>query len=669
MNALLATSRTLYFSAAIVIFGEFAFRLFVERAAPGDSPEASTLPRMAQRPRSTILWWALAAAMFSSVVWFLAEAAVMSGVPLPALGIETLHTALSETEFGRVSLLRFALALGLAIALLLARRDERSKAMTNSGILLALGLLSSIAWTGHANVEHGADGIVHMSSDLMHLFAAGAWLGALPALALVLFAARRNASSAALEFAAVVTQRFSVLGIASVATLTATGIANAWYTVNTLPALLGTDYGRLLALKIALFLAMLVLASINRFRHTPRLLQSTGCAEERAPSSAMSRLGTNAIGEIVLGIGVVCVVAALGIIAPATHVQTVWPFGYTVSWEAMRKHSVPIVLCVAALAAAILFAVDIRGHRRLAIASVGGSTIASAWLVLSLLAVPAHPTTYFRSPVRYSAESLASGARVYAERCSICHGAQGYGDGPAAASLSTRPANLIAHILHHHAGDVFWWIEHGIPGTPMPAFGEQISEPHVWDVINLLHARAEAEDAKAMGNTVDVQAIRAPDFTFQVDHYGQESLSDQRNQHSVLLAFFDPDNSLDRVRALSKSQPLLYEAGLRVIAMPAHASENSTDPLRHMDFPIVASFDPRVAAAYAVFAPRRSHYENVSALKDTEFLIDRRGYIRARWTLNADLPWTEISNLKTQVLAMDGDKARPSISHDDEHVH
>ena len=41
--------------------------------------------------------------------------------------------------------------------------------------------------------------------------------------------------------------------------------------VGSLQALIGTDYGRLLVLKIALFAGMLAIAAANRFVVTPRL--------------------------------------------------------------------------------------------------------------------------------------------------------------------------------------------------------------------------------------------------------------------------------------------------------------------------------------------------------------------------------------------------------------
>jgi copper resistance protein D len=45
-----------------------------------------------------------------------------------------------------------------------------------------------------------------------------------------------------------------------------------FYLVGSIPALVGTDYGRLLAAKVALFFAMVAVAAINRFRLTPGLV-------------------------------------------------------------------------------------------------------------------------------------------------------------------------------------------------------------------------------------------------------------------------------------------------------------------------------------------------------------------------------------------------------------
>lgn len=39
-------------------------------------------------------------------------------------------------------------------------------------------------------------------------------------------------------------------------------------------------------------------------------------------------------------------------------------------------------------------------------------------------------------------ESSSSGRTIYIEKCAVCHGRDGRGDGPAAAGLLTKPADL-----------------------------------------------------------------------------------------------------------------------------------------------------------------------------------------------------------------------------------
>src|SRR5690348_14445340 len=129
------------------------------------------------------------------------ESAEMSGLPLArALDRDTLGTVLTQTLFGRVWLVRFALAAALGAVLLLARRGI---ALEAAGALLAGALLASLAWAGHAAAEQGNDRIVHLSADAAHLLAAGAWLGALLPLA------RGLAGSPAIDPAARVARRFS----------------------------------------------------------------------------------------------------------------------------------------------------------------------------------------------------------------------------------------------------------------------------------------------------------------------------------------------------------------------------------------------------------------------------------------------------------------------------
>jgi putative copper resistance protein D len=78
-------------------------------------------------------------------------------------------------------------------------------------------------------------------------------------------------------------------------------------------ALIATEYGQLLLLKIALFLVMVLVAAINRLRFTPRLLQDL---EYASAQNASRQLRRNAIIEAMIGIIILVIVAILGIMSP-----------------------------------------------------------------------------------------------------------------------------------------------------------------------------------------------------------------------------------------------------------------------------------------------------------------------------------------------------------------
>lgn len=75
-----------------------------------------------------------------------------------------------------------------------------------------------------------------------------------------------------------------------------------------------------------------------------------------------------------------------------------------------------------------------------------------------------------RSP--RSAPDLARGQALFATHCATCHGADGRGDGPAAAGLTPAPANFrdAARMATLSPYKVFNTTTFGIKGTPMPGF-------------------------------------------------------------------------------------------------------------------------------------------------------------------------------------------------------
>ena len=182
--------------------------------------------------------------------------------------------------------------------------------------MLAAAFAASIAWTGHAAAMEGLDGAIHLTSDALHLVAAGAWLGALWPLALLFAAARRAGDPGAAAIACQATRRFSILGMISVAAILATGAINTWEILGTAAFSIGTDYNRLLLVKIGLFLAMVAVAAYNRQRLTPQL---SGASDH--DGRAMRRLQWNSLTEAGLGLLILAIVAVLGRMTPHMHMH------------------------------------------------------------------------------------------------------------------------------------------------------------------------------------------------------------------------------------------------------------------------------------------------------------------------------------------------------------
>ncbi|MPZ22399.1 MAG: c-type cytochrome [Dehalococcoidia bacterium] len=92
------------------------------------------------------------------------------------------------------------------------------------------------------------------------------------------------------------------------------------------------------------------------------------------------------------------------------------------------------------------------------------------------------------NPVPLADESVATGEMLYVANCAQCHGDTGRGDGPLADELRPPPANFLVHVPFHTDGTLYAWITHGIPGTAMPAWREELTDEERWHLVNYLRA-------------------------------------------------------------------------------------------------------------------------------------------------------------------------------------
>jgi copper resistance protein D len=633
MEGLLIAARALHFAAVISLTGVLAFERLISGPAFRQCSAAPESAAGLRRRLGWLAWTSLALALLSGAAWLVAVSSEMSGKPLGALSQGAVTTVLTRTRFGEDWLLRlsFAVLLALCLCARKMRRAPADGALSWAALALGALMLGSLAWAGHGAATPGAPGDLHLAADVLHLLAAGLWLGTLPPLALLLVEARRARDANWATVARTATRRYSTLAVASVTVLLAAGVVNTWFLAGTIPALVGTEYGRLLLAKIGLFIAMLMVAAVNLLRLTPRLANPAG-GTRNAVWRTIARLQRNARIEAGLGLGVVAIVGALGILPPGLHTEPGWPFPFRFEIAALTVGSqillavLAAIICVCTVAAIVAAAAG--RYRRIAPLAAGLILcLAVGWIPLRPVVERAYPTSFYAPAEPYAAASVTRGAAFYAEDCALCHGATGRGDGPAAAGLPIRPADLTEpHLFAHNPGDLFWWISHGRDAGAMPGFADVLKPGERWDVINFIRARAAGVLAGQIGPEITTTAAtEVPDFAFEAGG-AQQTLRQVLETGPVLLVLFAPPAPLARLQQLAAALPPQGDASLRVIAIGFGASpEETVEGGRAAPFVVAVSSE--VSSSLELFRLPEDGGE-------TELMLDRGANVRARWTSN-----------------------------------
>jgi putative copper resistance protein D len=632
-----------------------------------------TADEWASRTLSLARWLAVAA-LLSGLATLAQQAVVASGRADALLDPAMWLRVVTHSQFGTIWLIRQGLLVLLAALILFREREDSVVDWTAWRLeawVLGAAALAAIAWAGHA-VAAETLGLVAVLADAVHLAAAGLWLGALLPLALLLRAASKEAGADARPYAVLAVRRFSAVALTAMLLIVATGLSNTWSEVGAISALVGTPYGRLLLAKVALLAGVLGLAVVNRRRLLPAL-SGDGATVGRPAMVRLSRFVTCELG---LGLVIVAVAATLSLTIPGIHDSVSWPFPYRLSYEAVAevpgtKARLLIGSQIAFVGLLVICIAPLLARRR---GLLIGAGLLAMWLGLQIalpqLVVDAYPTTYRQPPLPYDAQSITRGATLFAGRCAVCHGRTGKGDGPGGAGLPRLPADLTApHTARHTAGDLFWWITHGIRSAGMPAFGDSLAEEERWDLINFLRALSAGEQARALGPVARPDGLRlvAPDFSYAVGPTAQRTLKELRGRAMALVVLFSLPDSRPRLDQLAAAYPALEFAGTEIIAVPMDADPRiigrlgATPPIL---FPVVTDGAADIVSSYALF----SRGPAASVPRHAEFLVDRQGYMRARFIPGSGgKGWSDPGDLRAQIGVLS--KEKPAGPPPDVHIH
>ena len=291
----LVIARLVHFGAAMAAFGAAAFRVYaLDRDGDATPPH---LTAYLHRRNIQLVRISASLTLVSALAIVPFVAVRMAGAASAAFDPPTIATVLSATEFGHVWCWH---ALFTVLLIVSAAFAPRRPALA----LIWAGLgLASLGWLGHAAGGSGWAGFGREVNQSVHLLAAGLWLGGLLPLGSLL----RQARAGEEEYGIVARQvlpAFSRIGYVAVAAIAITGVTNTLILAGSLDALTDTDYGRLLSLKILLYLVMVAIALRNRFRLMPQL--------EAGYASAGRGLYRSVLIEQALGLSILAAVSFLG---------------------------------------------------------------------------------------------------------------------------------------------------------------------------------------------------------------------------------------------------------------------------------------------------------------------------------------------------------------------
>ncbi|QEI04855.1 c-type cytochrome [Pigmentiphaga aceris] len=686
----LPAARGLHLTALVGLFGMLAYRLaFLPALVRADRQGSVALTHSLD----AWTWRALALVLVSAFVWLPLQAAQTAGAEdwstvWAATPVLTLHTG-----FGHAWSLRLLLVIGTALAIWRRKQspDSANTAHPNAGdttaaaappglhdgsdsptssalrgydgrLMLAL-LLCGIALILQTEMGHAAasDQTWISIAHGIHILAAAMWLGALLPLLLTV---RQLAPAVAV----LALRRFSGVGSVAVTALAGSALSLAWEWAGGWVGLVSTDYGRLLLAKLVLLVGLLGLAALHRWRLVPALGNSALGEEARegaapadttpknaapgnaatedatpvaascthtasinsCPASAQARLRVSLGIEVLLGLITLALAAGLATQPPGVHDLAVWPFAWRPDPAVLADEGYVRRLTQAAIMALTAGALLIVAlfSRRLRVWALAGSLCLLAAAPLpspSLWLIPAYPSSFQHAPNGFDAESIVLGQQRFAQHCASCHGDDASGRGPRAASLPMWPPNLAGHMLWDRTdGEVFWRIGHGLrnaAGTQtMPGFAAELPEDDIWALVNFLFANAGGMSADKHGGWI--KPLRAPVLQLQC---GEDMLALDSLRGQVVHVLAMADVSSSALAELARADNGLATT-LVLLRNPLPDLPTSSR--------VCTAIDPSAWTAYAQIAGLTP-----DTFAGTQILIDREGWLRARYLAN-DTGWT-----------------------------
>jgi copper resistance protein D len=670
IEAVAALFRCLQLASNMLLIGGCVFLAIAEQKSV---TSRQTWP---SRLKNAFFWLALLllVGLFGLLATTTAQA---TGVSENAWNPQAWLDFVQKTRIGFIWTLRAASAFAVLAIVLFIRTSPTAPwpyvlCASTAGLTLALGSLAS-----HSAAEEQA--VMATMTYALHLIVASVWFGGLPGVILVA-GTTTTGSTEDRSRAGEMLSRFSALALPAMIIIVVSGaiVANRMIDTN-YAGLFATTYGWLLITKLTLLAVILLIASRAKSVWVPALRQSLETA-----AAGAEKLRTWVRIEFVLALLLVIVATFLANAVPAKHdVIDHWPYPFRFSIDATWGDWLVRAIVLTGLVLLILAGATIVLSRkkrwatswRIAVPAVLG--ILGLGATLYPISVQSYPETYRKTPVPFDAISIANGVELFAANCVPCHGPQAKGNGVLAKTLPKQPVDLLTepHTAMHTAGDFFHWLTYGRFNGIMPAFGDKFSEEERWDLLNFLHANSRGYQSRIITPRIlpEQPFLATPNFSYTAHDGSSGTLKDFRGKQGVLLVFFSWPESRGRLDQLRTTASTITGMNTAILAVPMTDLPSDELPgiVRDMPFPVVTQGWREISSSYALFRRTLSIpdlFGEGTRPKHMEFLIDRFGYLRARWIPNGDGPgWADLALLTQQITQLN--QEREILPPPGDHVH
>lgn len=599
------------------------------------------------------------------------------------------------------------LLLGAATFVSLKRERARWHYVMVAG-LASLPLIAS-AMVSHAGSDENF--LFYAPVYVMHILMAGVWFGALPAFLFIIFD-RRNCEEKGTQLVLNVEslKKFSFIALPVMTVIILTGLVLTDRMVeNYYHALVASTYGWALIIKISLLVVILLIAYQARSKWLPsfeRVCDSINFSELKKESERKNFLFSKVMHKAVqaenydydgdaANIGVeklrkwvrieflfalllVLFATILSNSVPAKHaIVENWPYSFRFTIEGTlgagtwKDPSVQfflvlgVILFVTAIGSFLLGIKKNRSPRKHNMVTMA-LMLGCAAVTLPQFAVDAFPETYRNTPIPFDAISISNGTAHFSEFCSTCHGPQGIGNGILAKTLPKMPTDLLTDLYtsRHLAGDFFHWISHGIKEAGMPGFSEKLEEEDRWDIVNYIRAMSSGYQLRWLGPIAASYKLSTtpPDFQFTTYTDTTGTLKEYRQNKNVLLAFFSWPSSLERLKELSENYEKFRNLNTVILAIPLdeYSETAIADFAANNSIEVVRDGWLEIKDSYILYR-RTLKYPDILGKGNIpdhmEFLVDRFGFLRARWIPSMDQSgWDNLVLLTDQLQQLNQEK-------------